>query len=63
MKKKLFSAILFLLFTSNVLASTYWSNVPDGPRTIQEAIDKLDGKMLILLKVYGSQMEWDSCNI
>ena len=46
MKKKLFSAILFLLFTSNVLASTYWSNVPDGPRTIQEAIDKLDGKML-----------------
>ena len=45
MKKKLFSPIFFT-FTSNVLASTYWSNVPDGPRTIQEAIDKLDGKML-----------------
>ncbi len=48
MKKKLssFIAVLFLIFTSASFAETYWSNSKDGPYSIQDAINKLDGKKL-----------------
>ena len=47
MKIKLFSLIFFLItFTSNTLASTYWSNVKDGPVSVNEVVSKLDGKKI-----------------
>jgi len=47
MRKKLFSAIIFLLFTSNVLANSFWSNTQDGPYSVENAIaDKLSGRKL-----------------
>ena len=47
LKKKLFSIVIFLFFTNNVLANTYWSNVKDGPYSAENAItEKLSGRML-----------------
>ena len=47
MKKKLFSLLILIIFTSNAFASNFWSNVKDGPYNVESAIKQyLSGRAL-----------------